>query len=126
MINSGCTEFMIDTRLSFVVETRTRETRRSSGSSRKKRESQLFGRDADLAQERRDSGPLRGRGSETRTCVLDKGDAAFRFVKGHKLIDPAFEPVQERGLQNAAFKSCERTRTSGHNSELSWNVVLAR
>jgi len=31
--------------------------------------------------------PLRRRGSETQTCVLqfDKGDAAFRFAKGHRL-----------------------------------------
>ena len=38
--------------------------RHGSGSSRKTRESQLFGMDADLAQEKRDSGPLIERGSE--------------------------------------------------------------
>ena len=70
-------------------------------------ESQLFGRDADLAQEKCDSGPLRGCGSETRTCALDKGDAAFKFVKGHGFMDAALESVQVRRHQDTAFKSCE-------------------
>ena len=43
------------------------------------RESQLVDEDATLIQQRRDSGPLRGRKLEVRTCVLDKGDTAFRF-----------------------------------------------
>ena len=42
-----------------------------------------------------------------RTYVLDKGDAAFRFMKGHGFMDTALEFVQERGLQDAAFKSFE-------------------
>ena len=81
--------------------------RHGSDSSRKTRESQLFARDADLAQERRDFGPLRGYDSETWTCVLDKGDAAFRFMKRRRLMDATLESVQERGLQDAGFKSCE-------------------
>ena len=60
------------------------------------RESQLFDQDADLVQEGRDSSPLRGRDSETRTCTLSKGDATFRFLKGREFMDAALESVQER------------------------------
>ena len=69
--------------------------------------SQLVGGDAALTQERRDSGPLRGHNLEARACVLDKGDAAFRFMKGRGFMDAALESVQERGLQDTTFKSCE-------------------
>ena len=51
------------------------------GSSRMTRESQLVDKDVALIQQRRDSGPLRGRNLEVRTCVLDKGDPTFRFIK---------------------------------------------
>ena len=44
-----------------------------------------------------------------------KGNATLKFVKGHRLLDAAFESVQEHGLQGAAFKSCERTRISGRS-----------
>jgi len=30
--------------------------------------------------------------------LFDKGNAAPKFVKGHGLLDAAFESVQERGL----------------------------
>jgi len=104
MINLGYTKFMIETRFLFVVETRLKcRWRRGSGSSRKTRESLLFDWEADLAQEGRDFGPLRGCGSKTRTCVLGKGDAAFRFMKGRGFMDVALESVQERRLQEATL-----------------------
>jgi len=172
MINSGCTEFAIERRLSFVVDTWLWTVDGNTTlAHHKRRDSQLFGGNVALApQERCDSGPLRGRGSETQTCApqFDKGDATFRFgkehglqdatlncwgtwswlaeetwlwiikrtrlwiiketrlwllqfderdavlrsMKGRGLMDMAFEFVQERGLWDAAFKSCERIRTS--------------
>ena len=59
----------------------------------------------------RGSGSLRGRDSEllreTQTCVLqfDKGDMAFRLVKGRGLQNAAFKLVNGRGLQDAASKA---------------------
>ena len=59
------------------------------------------------------SGSLRGRVSkllrETQTCVLqfDKGDAAFRLVKGRGLQDAAFEASHAISLEDlVGFFQC--------------------
>ena len=68
------------------------------GPSRMTRKPQLVDEGATLIQQRHDSGPLRGRNLEARTCVLNKRDVVVDSsvgMKGRELVDTTSESAPD-------------------------------